>query len=241
MPKPNPTSELIRLIHELQRQDDAQRQTAPSAGLAAEMAQLRAWQALRLQATYADLLAQPAYRPACEFFLSDIYSDRDFTQRDHDVEHMYEVLLRYLPESMLTLLGDTVRLNRLTHRLDQALLDALVGPLGPLGEITPELYAQAYRVCDNYAERKTQIEQLAAVLSEAAHGARSQAFALSLRLARGPAQRAGWGEVVSFLERGYQACRPMKDVNYFVDAIRGREMHILERIFAGHPQPFQLP
>lgn len=236
---PKPTNDLIRLIRDLQQQDDAKHQTVTGAGLAAQMAQLRAWQSRRLSATYADLLANPTYRPACEFFLSDIYAERDFTQRDHDVERVYEVLLRYLPESMLTLLGDTVRLNRLTHRLDQALLDALLGPLGLTGEITPELYAQGYRVCDNYAERKTQIEQLAAVLSEAAHGARNPVFAVSLRLARGPAQRAGWDALVDFLERGYRACRPMKNVDYFVNAIQSRETILLERIFAGHPQPFQ--
>jgi hypothetical protein len=229
----------IRLINDLQHQEEAHRQEIGGSELDQPMELLRSWQARRLQVTYADLLVDPAYQSACAFFLSDIYAAKDFSQRDHDAERLYEILSRYLPEAMLHLLRDTIHLNQLSQQLDQDLLRALVEKLGMTTEISAEMYAEGYRVCNNFRERKDQIEFLTEILSEAAEGAHNPVLVISLRLARGPAQRAGWGELHDFLERGYQASRPMKDVDYFVHTIQQREMAILERIFAGDLQPFR--
>lgn len=240
MPKKRPTPPaVIRLIYELQHQQEARRLDVNGQALDAHLQRLRDWQSLRLRRTYADLLDDPMYRQACEFFLSDIYASKDFSQRDQDAERLYEVFSRYLPDSMLTLLADTIELNHLTNRLDRALSTALAEGLGVTGEITPQDYAAGYRLCDNYAERNYQIERLVAVMNEAAAGARGPIFAISLRLAKAPAHRLGWSELYDFLERGYRACRPMRQVSPFTGAIRERELRILDRIFAGHPQPFE--
>jgi len=240
MPEKRPTHPaLIHLIYDLQHQADAQHQATRGVALDPSLERLRAWQSQRLRHTYRDFLADPMYRPACEFFLSDIYASKDFSQRDQDTEHLYEIFSRYLPESMLTLLADTIELNHLSNQLDQTMSKALVEGLGVTGEITPTAYAAGYRFCDNYTERKEQIERLVAVMDEAAAGARGPIFIISLRLVKAPAHRLGWGELYEFLERGYQACRPMRQVSPFTGAIREREMRILERIFASHPQPFE--
>ena len=46
---------------------------------------LRAWQTRRLADGFKDFLANPRMRPAAEFFLTDLYGDRDFSARDRDV------------------------------------------------------------------------------------------------------------------------------------------------------------
>ncbi len=241
MPEKRPTPPaLIRLIYDLQHQAEAQRQAVSGSALDPALQRLRLWQSQRLRRTYRDFLTDPTYHLACEFFLNDIYASKDFSQRDQDAEHLYEIFSRHLPESMLTLLADTIELNHLSNHLDQALSKALVEGLGVTGEITAADYAAGYRWCDNYAARKEQIERLVAVMDEAAAGARGPIFIISLRLVKGPAHRLGWGELYGFLERGYQACRPMRQVSPFTNAIREREMRILERIFASHPQPFEL-
>jgi hypothetical protein len=230
--------EFIHLLGELQHSQEAQRRTVDGAALDPQLALLRQWQTERLKCTYADLLADEQYRAACLFFLSDIYAPRDFSQRNHDAEHLYSVLSRFLPEAMLALLAEAIHINRLTSQLDQDLIKILVEDLGVTDSITPELYAQAYRLCDNYAQRREQIDLLVKVLQEAAKGARNPLFAVSLRLVRRPAERAGWFELYDFLERGYTACKPMRKVDYFVATIAGRETALLERIFAGEANPF---
>ena len=233
-------AELINLLHDLISSPDALQASVPAAGLPPLLALLRSWQSSRLARTYADLLEDPRYSPVCRFFLSDIYAPRDFSQRDHDAERLYAILARYLPAAMLRLLADVLRLNQLTNALDLALLRILVDELRVTDAISPQQYAQAYRLCANYPARKEQIDLLVQVLAEAGEGAHHPLVGISLRLARRPALRLGWFELVDFLERGYAAARSARHFDFFVKTIQNREMHILDRIFSNHPDPFNL-
>ena len=103
-----------------------------------------------------------------------------------------------------------------------------------------EIYAQGYRVCDNYDERKMQIELLAQNLRQVDELARIPWTRAGLRLVKAPARRAGWSELYEFLARGYAALRHMRKVERFVEIIEKRETLILERIFSSHPQPFDI-
>ncbi len=238
MPPESP--DLLRALFDLQRSRDAQRQRAASISLDPKLAILRAFQSARLRRTYADFLADPHYCQACEFFLSDIYGVKDFSQRDLDFHRLYELLSRYLPASMLRTLKDSLDLNQMSHTLDLKLLEALVGQLGMKDEITAEMYSQAYRLCDNYEERQRQIARLVALVLEIGGATRLPLVGMTLRLARLPADRAGWDELYDFLWRGYRAFQPMKSVRRFALAIQDREMMILTNLMAGNPEPFDL-
>ncbi len=226
----------IQHLSQLQHYKKAQ-PPVNSVGLDAKLAALRTWQSQRLASTYADLLASRRFGAACKFFLSDIYAPRDFSQRDHDIEHLYRLMSHFLPESLLKLASKTIEMNQLTHALDQALLHALVDDLGVTDTITPQLYAQAYRICDNYQERADQIHLVVEVGQMVDKSTRIPLIPTALRLARFPAQRAGWGELQDFLERGYAAFKQMAGATEFLNTIRQREMEILDRIFANHPDP----
>ena len=49
------------------------------------LAELRRWQAARLRVSFAHFLEDPTRAPAANFFLGDVYGDRDFTRRDADI------------------------------------------------------------------------------------------------------------------------------------------------------------
>ena len=229
-----------RLLYDLEHSQELKPEVVAGAELDPQLALLRTWQSERLSRTYADLLADKRYSPACRFFLADIYAPRDFSQRDHDLKQIYAYLARVVPVQMLQLLTDTVELNDLTSRLDRDLLRVLIDRLGVAGTITPQLYATGYRVCDNYADRKYQIDLTTRLLKKVAEGARLAVVGLAMRAVRGPAERAGWGELYDFLERAYTAFRPMRDAKPFVRTIQQREMRILDQIFAGVPDPFSV-
>ena len=129
-------------------------------GLDPKLALLRVWQAERLAHTYADLLESTALSPACLFFLEDIYAARDFSQRDHDLETMYDFMRRFVPDAVSRPAALTIKLHRMTEVLDQKLLDVLVNQLGVTDSITVEQYAEAYRRCNNYRERVEQIDAI---------------------------------------------------------------------------------
>jgi len=227
-----------RLLYDLQHRDELQQQPVAGVALDPQLALLRTWQSQRLAQTYADLLADLHTGPACRFFLSDIYAPRDFSQRDHDIERIYAFLVRVLPSQALQLLSTVIELNRLTNALDNALCRVLVDQLGMTDSITPEEYAAGYRLCDNYDARVRQIDLITQVLRQVGAGSRMAVVGLAMKLARGPALRAGWVELYDFLARGYAAVKQLRDLPSFVGTIGERERRILDQIFAGDPEPF---
>lgn len=201
---------------------------------------LRTWQSARLAQTHADLLASHRYGPACGFFLNDIYAPRDFSQRDQDIEYLYAIMSSFLPEFLLKVVRKAIEMNDLTNELDQALARVLVQDLGVTDQITPELYAEAYRICDNFAERAHQIHLIGEVGRMVDRGTRIPLIGVTLHLARRPANHAGWGELHTFLEHGYTAFKHMGRADVFLRTLQEREMGILERIYAGQPDPFAI-
>lgn len=234
VPKP---PDAARLLYDLQHDQALKHQTVVGAGLEPSLVLLRTWQSRRLARTYADLLDNKQYRPACLFFLSDIYAPRDFSQRDHDTERLHAFLSRVVPAQMLQLLTEVITLNALTSELDCRLARVLTDQLGVVDTLTSEDYAEGYRRCNNFAERNRQLDLLIRVVTQVSEGARLPGVGLALKVAHGPACRAGWVELFSFLERGYGAFRQIRDLPTFVGAIEQRERGILHKIFAGAPDP----
>ncbi len=204
------------------------------------LAQLRQWQSERLARTYADLMRDRRFRPAMQFFLEDVYAARDFSQRNRDIERMYEMLRRVAPEPMIRPLVLTVELHYLTEDLDEQLLDVLIRQLGWAGPLTVALYAEAYRICDNYAVRIKQIEliyEIGQLLNTVVHLPLSGAI---LNLTRLALERAGWADLMAFTVRGYKAFNQLRGAREFLDTIRTRELGILDRIYANDPEPFRV-
>jgi hypothetical protein len=209
-------------------------------GLDPKMALLRVWQSQRLARTYADLLEQPRYNPACRFFLDDIYAERDFSQRDHDLETMYDFMRRFVPDAVSRPAALTIKLHRMTDALDQKLLDVLVNQVGITDSITVEQYAEAYRRCDNYRERVEQIDAIIEICEHIDGIVRNPITGPALSLAKRPLRGAGYGEVVSFLERGYDSFKRMHGSHHFRKILQERELGALDRIYVHDPDPFRV-
>ncbi|MGW8249609.1 MAG: FFLEELY motif protein, partial [Anaerolineales bacterium] len=172
MPKRTPRFNILKLLADLQKNGSAPPEDMHQLGLDSRLALLRNWQLERLSATYADFLADSRYQPACRFFMDEIYAPRDFSRRDHQFEHLYAMLARFLPAWMLRVMRDAIDLNNLTGELDDRLLQVLVNEMGMQEQLTFEMYAEAYRQCENYPLRLQQIEMLADIVREVGQGAK---------------------------------------------------------------------
>ncbi len=229
-----------RLVAALQRHDELSHQRVEGGDLPPEMEMLRAWQARRLSRTYADFLADKRYEPACRFFLDDIYAPKDFTQRNTDIVRIHNFMMKFIPPRALKTLTLAIELNNLTEALDARLLQTLLEDVGVTDSISAEQYAEAYRLCDNYDDRVKQIDMIVAIGRDLEKLVRHRVIGWTLRLARGPAYRAGWNELQDFLEHGFTAFRLMGKADRFLNAIHGREMKILDNIYGKTPNPFDI-
>jgi len=194
------------------------------------MRELAAFQARRLAGTYEDLARAPRYRPAVEFFLSDLYGPQDMTERDAQVLRALDKLKRFLPSGALLALARAFELHVLSIELDAATAAAL-----PAGTVVDAVaYADAYRAAGRHGDRDRQIAligDIGGLLDGLAH---HPEVGLAIRLARGPAHAAGYGQLQDFLERGYLAFRKMDGAGDFLATIDRRERALMDELFSGN-------
>ena len=202
---------------------------------------LRAWQSARFLRTYPDLMASERYRAAAEFFLSDLYGPKDFSRRDEELERVLPMLTKFLSASAVHTLALGMELDILSESLDSALARALLaGSQSAKADISEAAYAKAYRTCGNRPGREAQIDLLMQIGDALDHLTRKPLLKAAIALMKGPAHAAGFRALHDFLERGFRAFCDMGGGAEFLDIIRTRETLILERLFAGHPAPFDL-
>lgn len=193
------------------------------------------WQRERLDATYADLREQARFRPACDFFLDELYGGRDVHERDRQLRRVVPVMRRTLPGHLVFAVGEAMRLQAISLEFDFALARILIG----VTDITQPDYARAYREHGAWEAREEQlrlIRELGELLVETVN--RPMVHRL-IGMMRKPAEMAGVGRLQAFLQRGLQAFYQMDGADEFLDIVIERESAALEAMKAGKDWPFE--
>lgn len=213
----------------------------PGSTFAQDRILLRAWQAERLASTYADLLQNPRYCPATQFFLDDLYGPKDYAIRDEAVGKIIRSMTKLMPVEALNVLAMAIELDVISERLDLALAQELRkrqrDVKAPL-VITTAAYARAYRACDNRKARMQQIDLIVRVGQEVDRLMAKPMIETTLALMRTPARFMGLGELQCFLEAGFKAFRHMRGADEFLGTIKRRERLIAEQLFEARKRPF---
>lgn len=74
---------------------------AADAALGAAVVRIKTLQARRFAGTYADLMNSPTLGPAALFFLQELYSDRDYSERDGQFGRIAGTLQTMFPASVV--------------------------------------------------------------------------------------------------------------------------------------------
>ncbi len=201
---------------------------------------LQAWQAQRLERSFAGFLDDPARRPAAHFFLADVYGDRDFSQRDADIARVMPMMQRLLPSALVATVADGIELGALTHALDLRTAQVLQRLAPRRRSLDDALYAQAYREVGLRRLRARQIVLIEDIGQGLASALRTPGISTLLKLSRMPAKAAGLGELQVFLERGFDAFAGLDDAQAFLSDIRHNESRAMTRLFTGETDPFRI-
>jgi hypothetical protein len=202
---------------------------------------LRQWQAARLAGSFGDFLADPTRRPAAQFFLEDLYGDRDFSARDRDAARVLPMMSRLLPDSLLRAATDAIELAVLSQALDLRMAAALARRPDPSAPITGEDYASAYRAVGLPRLRAHQIGLILRVGNALDAAVRKHGVHKLLKAARIPAQLAGLSELQAFLERGFTAFGALGGAEGFLRDLGEREALLSRQLFSGVADPFGPP
>lgn len=204
----------------------------------AQFESLQSWQLGRLTTTFEDLYAHEGYRPAVEFFVSDLYGGMDFRERDQEMERVMPIMVRFLPDKALVALAEAFELQAISIEFDvqMAVYMANRGFL----EMNMAQYCDVYLNSSERSGRERQINLILKLGRDLQKLVNKPVINYLLRMLRGPAHAAGFGLLQEFLESGFASFRALEDADHFVETIYEREWAAMQRMYAGDPNPFGL-
>lgn len=223
------TAQTIRQsVAEVERLREESR-SVPEIGTA--VVRLKRFQARRFASTYADLLASPAYGPAARFFLEELYSDRDFRERDAQFARIAGAVEKLFPRDVADTAAALAQLHALTESLDHAM--ARIEPLDGHDDIVG--YVRAWKAVDRRADRQRQLERVVAIGAEMTRLTRLPGVRMMLKMMRGPASAAGLTSLQRFLESGFDTfaavAKQRGGAEGFLAIIRQREQQLVDLLF----------
>jgi hypothetical protein len=221
-----------KILHCLQEVAGQRRLRGVDPQLAARVHEVKRFQHERFRQTYADLLADPRYTRAAQFFLDDIYGPEDFVQRDAQFVRIVPGLVRLFPADIVGTVMSLAELHALSERLDTDMGRAIGD--GTLGGAE---YGRAWRAVAAPAERERQVALMLQVGEALDRYTRNPLLRHSLRVMRGPAQAAGVGALQTFLERGFDTFRELRGAREFLDFVATRERALASKLFDGGDAP----
>jgi hypothetical protein len=215
-----------RILDHLETVERLRKERESDPALGRRVDGVKAYQALRFQHTYADLLASTRYAAAARFFLDELYGAHDFCERDAQFARVVPAMTRMLPAKLLDAVVDLAELHSLTEtmdtcmglQIDPASLDALA-------------YARAWQACEHRDIRQAQIQKTLRIGKLLDKYTGNRLIRGTLRVMRGPAQAAGLGQIQRILESGLDAFESMRGADDFLDIIRVRETELMDVLF----------
>ncbi|MES2898779.1 MAG: hypothetical protein V4723_03575 [Pseudomonadota bacterium] len=195
---------------------------------------LKRYQSGRLAETHADLLANPNTHDAALFFLDELYGDHDLSQRDIDLERIIPTLQKMLSYESLHTITEAIVLDALSEKLDTAMARVLGV------NFTEGMYLAAYRTATTREERSRQLDLVQELGDSLCELVKIPLLSMTLTIMSGPAKLAGLSDLHRFLDRGFSTFKKMKKPAAFVETIVGRERRVMDKIYEGNRDPFDV-
>ena len=203
-----------------------------NAALTAANAAIKRFQAQRFQATYPELLQSPRYQTAARFFLHELYSDKDYAERDQQFARIASTIAKLFPQSVVNTAAALARVHALTERLDDAMARAyMVVRQANENQSDAACYITCWRQVADAAARHQQLEEILALGQSLDNLTRKPGLRTLLKMMRGPAAAAGLGSLQKFLESGFDAFQTLRGADKFLDLIAKREAELIKRLF----------
>lgn len=205
--------------------------------LGAAVGSVKTLQARRFRGTYSDLMGSPSFGPAARFFLEELYSDTDYTDRDLQFGRIAGTLQTMFPQPAVNTAVALAVLHAQTEGLDQEMGRAWLAHADVASDAAR--YTAAWRTVGQRHARHEQLQRVLAMGTDLARLTRTPGLRMMLRMMRGPANAAGMGALQRFLEAGFdtfgQLARQRGGVEQFLATIETRERSLMEQLFDADP------
>ena len=206
-----------------------------SPALGAAVFYVKQLQSRRFAGSYTDLLASPIYQHAARFFLDELYSTRDYAQRDAQFARIAGTLQTVFPRQVAHTAVALAELHADTETLDhQMALAWLAQDAGTAGDDAAR-YLKIWRSTGQRAGRNAQLAGVLFIGRELERLTRLPGLRTLLKMMRRPAQAAGLDALQQFLEAGFDTfaalSRHPQGVAHFLDCVEAREAALMQQLF----------
>ena len=191
---------------------------------------VKRFQAQRFKATYADLLRDPRYRRAAEFFLHELYGEKDYAQRDQQFSRIAGTIPRLFPTTVAETAAALAEVHALTEQLDDQMAHKW---LASTPHADARRYIDSWRKVGDRAARQQQLQVVLQLGRELDRMTRMRGLRSLLKMMRGAATAAGLSSLQAFLEAGFDAFAEMKGSAEFLALIEKREAAWIDALFEG--------
>ena len=205
----------VALLHQRQSGDPA---------LAGSIRAIKRFQARRFTATYSDLLHNARYKAAAHFFLHELYSDKDYGERDQQFARIANTIAKLFPQSVVNTAAALAEVHSLTESLDDQMARQWLGCEEETALVDEcARYVYCWRRVGDAAARHQQLDVVLLLGDELDRLTRMPGLRTLLRMMRGPASAAGLSSLQGFLESGFDAFANMRGATDFLATLRLRE------------------
>ena len=203
--------------------------------LSAALHQVKLFQARRFAATYADLMASNDYAEATHFFLTELYSERNYAQRDTQFARIAGALQRFFPAQVVATAVTMAKLHALTEALDLEMAREWVAMEKDKPLDAASFYVEAWRHVARSSDRYQQLRDVLSVGQDLARLTRTNGLRFMLKMMRPAANAAGLSALQKFLESGFDTFSAMArhgdTANAFLTIVKERESEWLSVLF----------
>jgi hypothetical protein len=224
-------SDALAVVHQLREAHRVQ------PALLAMVHAVKRAQCSRFQRSYVDVLTHGDWADAAQFFLQELYADRDFSKRDAEFGRIAPAIERLFPQSVVQVATTLAQLHALSEQLDHRMAVALLAmPLENQSDaVVRAHYPHAWRAVGQRPARAEQLALVEHLGAELIKITRVKGLRIMLRMMRGPAHAAGLEHLQTFLEQGFDTFaalqRSKAGAAGFLSTINQRESAWLERLF----------
>ena len=205
-------------------------------GLQEALSAVKQFQSHRFAHTYRDLAEDHRYRTATHFFLTELYGEQSYDERDAQFSRIAGALQRLLPKSALQTALSLADLHCLSERLDFAMAQTWLVHSRNAVDVG-DIYVTCWRSVSQRDQRESQLNTVLRIGEELARLTKVSGLRLLLSAMRSPAQAAGLGSLQHFLESGFDSFKSLtihdKGSRNFLEIIRAREKHLMALMFDG--------
>ena len=214
----------------IRRSNDIHAEYLGDRGLLEDYERFTKWQLKYLLGYFGDLRTRPGYRDALGFVVSEL-AGVSVSERDRQLARASPAVTGLMPGGALHTLARAAALNAKTLEINLNICRFMRVDGRLPKTLSERAYFAACRRASTY-EECIDLLHLAIDLGEAlAPTVRHRLVGITLKAMNVPAHAAGFGDLQTFFEKGYDTFRMIPDVDYFLQQVEERMTTVFERIY----------